>query len=120
MKIALIQLNYVIGDFAGNSDKIIRSIIRAKSEGAEIAVFSELAVTGYYPHDLLEKKEFIRKAEDTIREIARHCEGIGALVGGPAINDGDRGKKLYNAAYYLEDGNQRHFFQIAFTNLRCF
>jgi NAD+ synthase (glutamine-hydrolysing) len=110
MKIALVQLNYMIGDFAGNADKIIRSIRRAKSEGAEIAVFSELAVTGYYPHDLLEKKEFIRKAEDTVREIARHCEGIGALVGGPAINDGDRGKKLYNAAYYLEDGKIRDIF----------
>jgi NAD+ synthase (glutamine-hydrolysing) len=110
MKIALVQLNYVIGDFSGNAGKIIRAIIRAKSEGAEIAVFSELAVTGYYPHDLLEKKEFIGKAEDTIREIARHCEGIGALVGGPAINDGDRGKTLYNAAYYLEDGKIRDIF----------
>ena len=110
MKVALVQLNYRIGDFTGNAEKIISSIGRAKEEGAELAVFSELAVTGYYPGDLLEKKEFILEAEETIREIARYCTGISALVGGPAINDGERGKQLYNAAYFLENGKIRDVF----------
>jgi NAD+ synthase (glutamine-hydrolysing) len=110
MKIALAQLNFRIGDFAENAKKIIDSIYEAKKTGAGLVIFSELAVTGYYPHDLLEKKEFIMKAEDTVREIAGHCTGIGALVGGPAINDGDRGKQLFNAAYYLEDGKIRDIF----------
>ncbi len=104
MKIALVQLNYRIGDFTGNARKITDAILRARSEGADLAVFSELAITGYYPHDLLEKKEFILKAEETVREIARHCDGIGVLVGGPAINDSDRGKQLFNAAYFLHNG----------------
>lgn len=110
MKIALAQLNYRIGDFEGNSTKIIRAITQAKAEGAHLAVFSELAVTGYYPHDLLEKKEFIAKAEETIRAIAVHCTGITALVGGPAINQSATGKKLFNAAWYLADGQVQDVF----------
>jgi len=110
MKVALVQLNYRIGDFASNAEKIISAILRAREEGAELAVFSELAASGYYPEDLLEKKEFILQAEETIREIACHCTGIGALVGGPAINDGERGKQLYNAAFYLENGKVRDIF----------
>jgi NAD+ synthase (glutamine-hydrolysing) len=110
MKIALVQQNYRIGDFTGNAQKIIESAQKAKLEGAELAVFSELAVTGYYPHDLLEKKEFILKSEETVREIARQCEDIGILVGAPAINDGDRGKQLFNAAFYLENGKIRDVF----------
>lgn len=110
MKIALAQLNYRIGDFEGNSTKIIRAITQAKAEGAHLAVFSELAVTGYYPHDLLEKKEFIAKAEETIRAIATHCMGITALVGGPAINQSATGKKLFNAAWYLAEGQVKDVF----------
>ena len=74
MKVAFAQLNYIIGDFGGNASKIIRHIEKAKNEGAGLVVFSELSVTGYYPHDLLEKKEFILKAEETVHEIARHCQ----------------------------------------------
>ena len=110
MKIALAQLNYRIGDFEANSAKIIRAITQAKDEGAHLVVFSELAVTGYYPHDLLEKKEFIAKAEETIRAISAHCTGITALVGGPAINQSATGKKLFNAAWYLADGQVKDVF----------
>lgn len=104
MKVAFAQLNYIIGDFGGNASKIIRHIEKAKNEGAGLVVFSELSVTGYYPHDLLEKKEFILKAEETVHEIARHCQGIAAIVGAPRINQSDRGKKLYNSAFFLADG----------------
>jgi len=104
MKIALAQLNFHIANFEDNSKKIISSIRKAKEEGAELVVFSELAVTGYYPHDLLERKEFIEKAEMTVKKIARYCTGIAALVGAPSINTGSRGKKLYNSAYFLNNG----------------
>lgn len=107
MKIALAQLNYKIGDFQGNKTKIIQAVTEAKKENARLIVFSELAVTGYYPHDLLERKEFIESAVVTVREIAEYCTGIGALVGGPAINESERGKKLFNAAYFLADGEIR-------------
>lgn len=104
MKVAFAQLNYTIGDFEGNSAKIIENIRKAKNEGAELVIFSELAVTGYYPHDLLEKKEFIRRAEETVLKIAEHCRGIAAVVGAPRINENERGKQLYNSAFFLAGG----------------
>ena len=104
MKIALAQLNYHIANFESNSKKIIDAIEKAKEEGAELVVFSELSVTGYYPHDFLERKEFIEKAEETVQQIAQACVGIAALVGAPSINTSSRGKKLYNSAYFLNNG----------------
>ncbi len=110
MKIALVQLNYRIGDFDGNILKITESIERARREGAELAVFSELSVTGYYPQDLLERQEFIAAAQAATEKIAGHCHGIAALVGAPVLNEGERGKKLYNAALYLADGKVKDLF----------
>lgn len=104
MKIAFAQLNYTIGDFEGNSVRIIANIEKAKTEGADLVVFSELSVTGYYPHDLLEKKEFIQKAENAVAKIATFCTGIAAIIGAPRINQNEKGKQLFNAAFLLFDG----------------
>ena len=105
MKIALAQLNYHIGNFESNRDQIIQNIEKAKEKGAELVVFSELAVCGYYPNDLLERREFIDKCIDSVHRIAAHCHGIAALVGAPSINNSPNGKMLFNSAYYLKDGN---------------
>jgi NAD+ synthase (glutamine-hydrolysing) len=104
MRIALAQLNYHIGNFPENSDRIIQSIKKAKEENADLVVFSELAVCGYYPNDLLERLEFITASLDAIEKIAAHCTGIAALVGGPSINPSPNGKMLYNSAFFLQDG----------------
>jgi len=104
MKVAIAQLNYTIGDFEGNSQKIINQITKSKNEGADLVVFSELSVTGYYPHDLLEKKEFIQKAEEAVLTIANYCKGIAAVIGAPRINESSRGKQLYNSAFFLQNG----------------
>jgi len=104
MKIALAQLNYHIGNFEANRDQIIQNIEKAKDQGAELIVFSELAVCGYYPNDLLERREFIDKCIDSINRIALYCHGIAALVGGPSINKSPNGKMLFNSAYFLTDG----------------
>jgi NAD+ synthase (glutamine-hydrolysing) len=104
MKVALAQLNYIIGDFEGNAVKITEHIEKAKNARADLVIFSELSVTGYYPHDLLEKKEFIRKAEETVRKIAASCNGIAAIIGAPRINENEQGKTLYNSAFFLSDG----------------
>lgn len=104
MKIALAQLNYHIANFEDNAKKIIEAIRKAERQEAELVVFSELAVTGYYPHDLLERKEFIEKAEQTIAQIAKECTKTAALVGAPSINQSERGKKLFNSAFLLKDG----------------
>ncbi len=104
MKVAISQLNFTIGDFEGNSQKIIQQINRAKMAGADLIVFSELSVTGYYPHDLLEKKEFIKKAEVAVSKIAESCVGVAAIIGAPKINESERGKQLFNSAFFLAEG----------------
>lgn len=104
MKIAIAQLNYHIGNFELNTSKIIEAVSRSKSEGADLVVFTELSVTGYYPHDLLERKEFIEQSHEAINRIAAHCQGIAAIVGGPSINPEPRGKKLFNSAFFMCDG----------------
>jgi len=104
MRIALAQLNYHIGNFSANKEQIINHIQKARGLGAELIIFSELAVCGYYPNDLLERREFIGRCVETITEIASHCFGIAALVGGPSINKSPNGKMLFNSAYFLKDG----------------
>lgn len=104
MKIALAQLNYHIGNFESNRDQIIQNIEKAKAQGAELVVFSELAVCGYYPNDLLERREFIDKCIESVLQIATHCQDIAALIGAPSINSSPNGKMLFNSAYFLKDG----------------
>jgi len=108
MYIALAQLNYHIANFEDNASKIIDAIYRAKKKNADLVVFSELSVCGYPPHDLLEKKDFIEKCEQTVGRIAAACNGIAAIVGSPTINTDPKGKQLYNSAYFLADGKVRH------------
>ncbi|MDD2303350.1 MAG: NAD+ synthase [Prolixibacteraceae bacterium] len=108
MKIAIAQLNYHIGNFEKNTSKIIENIRKSKAEGAELVVFTELSVTGYYPHDLLERKEFIEQSEEALNQIAAHCIGIAAIVGGPRINPEPQGKKLFNSAFFMYDGAIQH------------
>ncbi len=104
MKIALAQLNYHIGNFDFNSQKIIASIDKAKNSGVDIVVFAELAICGYPPRDFLEFDEFITLCETAAQQIAKHCIGIAAIVGLPIKNEVLEGKDLYNAAYFIADG----------------
>ena len=104
MRIALAQLNYHIGNFSDNSAKIKSAIAKAKLEGAELVVFSELSVCGYYPNDLLERLDFVKEALATIEQIASCCVGIAALVGGPSLNPSQKGKMLFNSAFFLAEG----------------
>ncbi|CAM4171357.1 NAD+ synthase (glutamine-hydrolysing) [Pedobacter westerhofensis] len=104
MKIALAQLNYHIGNFEYNTKKIIDHIALAKAGGADLVVFAELAVCGYPPRDFLEFEEFIALCEDAAKEIASHCKGIACIIGLPVKNEAVAGKDLYNAAYFIEEG----------------
>jgi NAD+ synthase (glutamine-hydrolysing) len=104
MKIALAQLNYHIGNFEGNIQKIIRTIQKAKDQKADLVVFAELCVPGYPPRDFLEFNDFIDKCYTGIDAIAKNCMGIAAIVGSPAINASGKGKPLFNSAFFLYDG----------------
>jgi NAD+ synthase (glutamine-hydrolysing) len=104
MKISIAQLNYQIGDFAGNKDLICKAISKAKTEGSDLVIFSELCIPGYPPLDLLDRVDFVEKCGQTVNEIAGICTGITAIVGSPTFNKDPEGKKLYNSALVLSEG----------------
>jgi len=104
MKITVAQLNYHIGNFDKNRSLIIKTIDKAKAEGSDLIIFSELCIPGYPPLDLLDRLDFIEKCDQTVSEIARECTGITAIVGSPTLNKKPEGKKLYNSALVLSDG----------------
>lgn len=101
MKIALAQQNYHIGNFEENSRKIIEGISKAKQDGADLVVFSELCVCGYPPRDFLEFEDFINKCYETVDRIKEHADTIGVLIGSPARNPRKEGKDLFNAVFFL-------------------
>ena len=113
MKIALAQLNYCIGNFEQNTKKIIDAALQAKAEGADLVVFSELSVCGYFPFDCLEFDDFIEKCQKALDEIAEKCHDIPVLVGAPLRNDNEEQKPLFNAAVFLYQ-NQRQVFKKKF------
>ncbi|HTO14714.1 MAG TPA: NAD+ synthase [Edaphocola sp.] len=103
MKVFLVQQNYIIGDIANNTKKIIDAIIKAKLKGGDLVVFSELTVCGYPPKDLLEFDSFIEECLEAIDTIAQEADGIAILIGAPSRNPIIEGKNLFNSAYFLED-----------------
>ncbi|MEM6723056.1 MAG: NAD+ synthase [Bacteroidota bacterium] len=104
MKISIAQLNYHIGNFEGNRDKMIAAVEDAKAQGADIVVFGELSVCGYPPRDFLEFDDFIRQCEAVVEEMASHAHGIAIVLGAPSRNPVIEGKDLFNSAYFLADG----------------
>ncbi|GHE48382.1 NAD+ synthase [Sphingobacterium griseoflavum] len=104
MKIALAQLNYHIGHFAENNEKIIQRIEEAKADGADLIVFAELAVSGYPAKDLLRNQRFLDQCAASLEEIAVVCRGISCVIGAPIRNTDPEGKALYNAAVLIEEG----------------
>ncbi|MCK4879451.1 MAG: NAD+ synthase [Bacteroidales bacterium] len=114
MKIALAQLNYLIGDFEGNLAKITGAVSEATSKGADLVVFSELAICGYPPLDLLERKEFINTCNHSIEKLATILDpGTGVLVGSPEFNTSSDGKLLFNSAFFLYEGKVQQVFRKA-------
>lgn len=101
MKISIAQLNFHIGNFKGNVNKMIQSINKAKEEKSDIICFAELAVCGYPPRDFLEFDDFINKAQEAVNKLAEHSEGIAIIVGAPSKNPQIEGKDLFNSAYFL-------------------
>ena len=109
MKIGLAQLNYMIGDFSGNFDKMKAAIEKGISENADLLVFSELCVCGYPPRDFLEFKHFINECENVIRKLAAVAGNkIAIVVGAPSRNSTPNGKDLFNSAYFIEDGKVKY------------
>ena len=106
MRLALAQIDSVVGDLDGNPDRIVTRLEQARNAGAGLVLFPELAVTGYPPEDLLLRPGFVRAAERALAEIARATTGIVALVGTPHA-DGN----LFNACAVCSDGEVKAIYR---------
>ncbi len=105
MKIALLQLNPIVGDLEGNARLIAEGMRAAARAGADLAVTSELALTGYLPRDLLLHRDFVDRAWHVLdRLAAEFASGPPALVGLPERNDADEGRPLFNSAAFIRGG----------------
>lgn len=104
MKIALAQLDYHIGNFEGNLEKMLAAVEQARSVGADLVCFGELSVCGYPPRDFLEFDDFIRRCQASVEALQKVSRGIGIVVGSPSRNPEVEGKDLHNSAWFLHDG----------------
>jgi len=104
VRIALAQINPTVGDFSGNSAKIIDYALRAKSAGIELVLFPELSVCGYPPRDLVERPWFIERNRKAAEEIASRTHGISVICGLVTPAKSVTGKAVLNSAALLRDG----------------
>jgi NAD+ synthase (glutamine-hydrolysing) len=109
MRLALAQINAVVGDLDGNRERILAALADARSQSAEIVLFPELATTGYPPEDLLLRPGFVRAAEESLRAIARETEGLTALVGTPWFD-----RDLFNACAVCANGELKTLYRKRF------
>lgn len=105
MKIALIQYNPVIGDFAGNIARITVWLSKARAAGCQLAVLPELAVSGYPPQDLLERPAFLDDHDRAFARLVATTHGIGVICGLVTRNPTPMGKPLHNSGVLFSDGN---------------
>lgn len=106
LTIAACQLNFTIGDLDGNVARMTHAARGAAARGADIAVFSEMALTGYYPGDILEEEGYMDRVEDAfgrLREASREMPSLHWVVGMPARHEG-HGKKLRNVLRVVRGG----------------
>jgi NAD+ synthetase len=106
MKIAVAQLNAIVGDLAGNAERIAEAGRQARGQGATLLVTPELSLCGYPPEDLLFRDDFCDACEAALAPLARLLDGLTAIVGVPVR----RGATRYNAAAVLEGGRVAHFY----------
>jgi NAD+ synthase (glutamine-hydrolysing) len=99
MRLALAQINTVVGDLDGNRDRVVRRLHEAREANADLVLFPELAVTGYPPEDLLFRPEFLRQARKSLDQIAAEATDIAVLVGFPWLE-----RDLFNACAVCANG----------------
>jgi len=109
MRLALAQMNTVVGDLDGNRERIITRLEEAREAGSDLVLFPELATTGYPPEDLLLRPGFLRAAAKTLDAVAAETKGIAALVGAPHLD-----RDLFNACAVCADGEVKAMYRKQF------
>ena len=102
---AACQINPLVGDVEGNVTKMLRLVEKVKSEGASLAIFPELSISGYPPEDLLAKPSYLRKCASELDRMASQVNGITVIVGVPEADQGD----LFNSAAIIDSGKVVRF-----------
>lgn len=100
LRIALAQMNAIVGDFNYNVEKIKGQLKQARKMAADVVLFPELAVTGYPPEDLLLKESFLKQSHKALKKIAPYSKGLTAIIGFAEKH----GNAIYNSAALLCDG----------------
>jgi NAD+ synthase (glutamine-hydrolysing) len=101
LRVLIAQLNLLVGDIAGNAQRVIDSARQGRDElDADLVVFPELTLTGYPPEDLLLRNELDRRVAEALERVAAECRGIDVVLGYPVRRGGQR----FNAAGVLRDG----------------
>jgi NAD+ synthase (glutamine-hydrolysing) len=106
MRLALAQINSVVGDIDGNAASVIDWLWQARDANADLVLFPELVVTGYPPEDLLLRSGFVRAARRAVDKIAAATHGVTVLVGAPHLDT-----DLYNACFILAHGEIRGIYK---------
>lgn len=111
MRIALLQLNFVVGDIEGNGQKIAGAVREAKAAGADLCVASELGLLGYPPRDILLYAGFVEQARSKVRQLAQELKDAPpVLVGTAELNTSGKGRPLHNVALLLHRGEIKSTF----------
>jgi len=110
-QISLAQVNPTVGDFEGNTEKILTFAERADKKGSQAVVFPEMVITGYPPYDLLERPSFIQANLDALGAVVEQVPPIDLYLGYVQPRDQNHGKHLYNACAYVTKGTikSRHY-----------
>jgi len=106
LRVAVAQIDTTVGDFPGNSEKIVAFGRRAENEGADLVLFPELALSGYPPKDLLERRSFLAEAERSSARIARASGSALWLYGVPIRNRAGTGRSVFNGAVAARAGRR--------------
>ncbi len=105
MRVALAQINSILGDFTHNKNQILDNVRRAQERRCDLVVFPEAALFGYHPVDLLERASIVKAQEQVLRELHKSIpKGMGVVVGAIVKNPSRLGKGFLNAAVFLERG----------------
>src|SRR5262245_66247333 len=106
LKLTLAQINPTIGDIAGNIALMCDTARAAQQQGAKLVIFPELSLTAYYPADLLDDPEFMRRVAGGLQQLlaeSRAFPGLHWVVGAPTGHKGV-GKRFHNSLLVIRDG----------------
>ncbi len=119
IRVALAQTNTIVGDLAGNCEKIVKNIRAAESAGADILLFPELTIPSYLPEDLVLKSQFVADNKAYLERVAPESRALITVVG--FIDDDPNNGKIYNAAAILANGTiQKVYHKICLPNYSVF